>query len=88
MLNIKRRQQKSHSQMTSEFIIINCIIKQGYPLSRVLDIEMESEEDEDTIIEKRRLLKKSIEQKYQYVSIVLSKSVCLSLSLSLCAYVC
>ena len=60
----------------------------GYPRSRVLDIEMESEEDEDTIIEKRRLLKKSIEQKYQYVSIILSKSMCLSLSLSFSLCIC
>ena len=55
--------------MMSKFIIIGYVIKQGYSLSRVLDIEMESEEDEDTIIEKRRLLKKSIEEKYQYVSL-------------------
>lgn len=32
-----------------------------------LDIEIESEEDDDTIIERRRQLRKSIEQKYQYL---------------------
>ena len=35
---------------------------------RVLDIEIESEEDEDTIIEKRRQMRRNIEQKYQYVN--------------------
>ena len=69
MLSVKGRHLKSHNQMMSKFIIIGYVIKQGCSLSRVLDIEMESEEDEDTIIEKRRLLKKSIEEKYQYVSL-------------------
>ncbi|XP_019858180.1 PREDICTED: serine/threonine-protein kinase PRP4 homolog [Amphimedon queenslandica] len=35
----------------------------------VLDVSLESEDDEDAIIEKRRQMRKNIEQKYQYVQL-------------------
>ena len=34
----------------------------------ILEVSLETDDDEDAIIEKRRQMRKNIEQKYQYVS--------------------